>query len=423
MAVELQEGFASCDLAHWLHVNLIRLNAEALSGARTAESLIDEFNAVTQGLSSPVRCSADDCPRLLVMLGMIGSTAERHSQEAGNPPGRAVNRLSAGGWPFRRYVATLSSRTGGPPRDSLLSYVTWNAPTVNVYLPDAQRPFLTLPSVFPEDGQAGPFTFTDHPGERAFIFLMKRCAALEEAANDHLWPVVEGTLALGGHQAVRHVDAAAQFLKSVRAEMRLFMQRPEFTAPFFLDVLRQFACAWDTDEPWAAPSGGHDAAFIARDKMLATTHPSYDEHIDLQFNVLDGKGQNDVLRACKCPSLVSLLERELKLPDGDLSQIADGEAAELAFHHPWLAAYFRLFEASGDVAAAHWAIIYKYMVGPMRERNYDAVVVSNFAGTTHMLWDTLRDYTSTRTNHPMAGFKDVFKVARSQSVSVKVDMG
>ncbi len=35
-------------------------------------------------------------------------------------------------------------------------------------------------------------------------------------------------------------------------------------------------------------------------------------------------------------------------------------------------------------------MIVKYMVKPMRQRDYDAVVVSNHAGTTHMWMDTLK---------------------------------
>jgi hypothetical protein len=411
---------SSSGLAGWIHANLPRLNAETLSGNRPASSLIDEYNAVLSNLDSPVRCSIDECRRRLTILGMLGSSAERHLQEAGSPPGQAISLLSAGGWPFRRYVATLASRAGGPPRDSLLSYAIWNAPSVFVYLPDARTPFLTLPSAFPDE-DSGPFTFSDDPGERAFILLVKRCAALEEAANEHLWPVCDGSLGLASHQALRHVDSAIQFLKAVRAEMQLFLQRPEFTASFFLDVLRQYACPWDEEEPYVAPSGAHDYAFIVRDKLLGTAHESYDEQIDQLFNVLDGIGQSEVSRACSTIPLAELLRRELQL-DGDFSHLSESQAADLAFNHPWLATYFRLYQASGDLAATHWHMIYKYMVGPMRERDYDAPVVSNHAGTTHMVFDTLRTYLSTRTTHPLSVFKEVLKSPRSLDASVKVDV-
>jgi hypothetical protein len=32
--------------------------------------------------------------------------------------------------------------------------------------------------------------------------------------------------------------------------------------------------------------------------MVGTAHAGCDEHIDLQLDVLDSKGQNDVVRAC-----------------------------------------------------------------------------------------------------------------------------
>jgi hypothetical protein len=292
---------------------------------------------------------------------------------------------------------------------------------VFVYLPEARTPFLTLPSAFPDEYPTGPLTFSGDPGERVFLLLVKRCAALQEAANEHLWPVCDGSLGVASHQALRHVDSAIQFLKAVRAEMQLFLQRPEFTAPFFLDVLRQYACAWDEEEPYSAPSGAHDYAFIVRDKLLGTAHESYDEHIDQLFNVLDGIGQSEVSRACSAVPLDELLRRELKL-HGSLSLLPESEAADLAFNHPWLATYFRLYQASADLAATHWRMIYTYMVGPMRDRDYDAAAVSNYAGTTHMVADTLRAYLSTRTTHPLSVFKEVFKSPRSPDASVKVNV-
>jgi hypothetical protein len=410
------------DLALWVRTVLPQLNADALRGARSLASLIEDFNGVLETLDSPARCAIDECRRRLIILGMIGSSAERHSQETGNPPGQALSLLHVGDWPFRKYVATLASRAGGPPRDSLLSYVVWNAPAVHVYLPDAHTPFLTLPSAFPDDGPAGPLTFSDDPGERAAILLLKRCFALEAAANDHLWPLCEGSVTVTGHQALRHVEAATLFLKGVKAEIRLFLQRPEFTAPFFLDVMRQYACRWDPDDSYAAPSGAHDTAYIVRDKLLGTEVANYDTHIDLLFNVLDTQGQSEVSKAWASTAVVELVARELKVSPSELSELGEPVVSDMAFAHPWLANYFRLYQASADVSAAHWALIYKYMVGPMKERDYDAVVVSNYAGTTHMMMDTLRDYLSSRTEHPLSPFKDVFKPPGRRDDGLRIDV-
>ena len=52
--------------------------------------------------------------------------------------------------------------------------------------------------------------------------------------------------------------------------------------------------------------------------------------------------------------------------------------------------YVRLYQANAALDATHWAMITKYMIKPMRQRDFDAIVVSNHAGTTHMWMDTLR---------------------------------
>jgi hypothetical protein len=402
---------ASGQLTRWLEADLPRLNGDILAGRRPLSDLVAAVNAAMAGLDSPTRCAVDECRRRLVALGMVGSSAERHSQEAGEPPGAALRQLVVGGWPFRKYVATLASRVGHPPRDSLLTQVLWNAPAVSVYLPEAATPYLTLPSVFAD--REGPITYSDDPGESHILLLLKRCVALEVAANDHLWPLCEGSLTLHGHQALRHVEAATLFLRAVRAELRLFTQRTEFTAAFFLDVFRQYACAWDGEETYSAPSGAHDPAAIARDILLGIGIDGFEAHVDHLFDVLDPPGQADVTRARSATSLADLLAKALKL-DG-LAGISSEVAAELAFAHPWLANYYRLYQANGDVSAAHWALIYKYIVGPTRDREEDAVVVSNREGTSGMGMDTLRQNVSARTNHPLSCLRDVFKAPRAHT--------
>jgi hypothetical protein len=187
--------------------------------------------------------------------------------------------------------------------------------------------------------------------------------------------------------------------------------------------MRQYACRWDDEDSYAAPSGAHDTAWIVRDKLLGTEVDNYDAHIDLLFNVLDGKGQSEITRALAATAVVELVARELKVSPDELTELTEPVVSDLAFAHPWLANYFRLYQASADVSAAHWALIYKYMVGPMKERDYDAVVVSNYAGTTHMMMDTLREYLSSRTEHPLARFKEIFKPPGSRrDDGVRIDV-
>jgi hypothetical protein len=184
----------------------------------------------------------------------------------------------------------------------------------------------------------------------------------------------DGIVAPDDSAALALVDRAALLLRSVRAEMRIFMTRPEFTAEFMLDELRQYACPWDELDSYNAPSGGHDTAFIVRDNLLGIHIPGYDIHVLEQFNVLDQAGQDDVLHS---RATVPLLERILSA--AQLNNLHDLDAAEadaVLAEHPWLANYVRLYQANAALDATHWAMITKYMIKPMRQRDYDAIVVS-----------------------------------------------
>lgn len=402
---------ANGELLGWLRSELPTWNAQLLAGQRSVDEFVDELKERLQALPSPLGYSLDECRRLLVMLGMAGSSLERHSQEAGAAPGAALAGLRAGGTSFRRYVATLASRAGGPPRDSFLSYVLWNMPAVAVYLPDDAQAVLELPGAF---GSEPPLTFSGTVGEAMFLTLLKRCAALEGIANDELHPMCDGDIAVDDAVALARVDRASLLLRSVRAEMRIFMGRPEFTAEFMLDELRQYACPWDDLDTYNAPSGGHDTAFIVRDNLLGITIPDYDVHVLEQFDVLDEAGQRDVLRSLATDSLADRIRSAVG--GADLREIDPAAAEKLLVAHPWLVNYVRLYQANAALDATHWAMITKYMIKPMRQRDYDAVVVSNHAGTTHMWMDTLKAYMEARNAHPLIGLKDAVRAGEGLGI-------
>jgi hypothetical protein len=263
-------------LYEWTKAALPELNADVLA----RRSSVKDFLAAVQGAlpvsENPTRCDLDECRRQLVVLGMIGSSLERHNQEDGRRPGEALAALQVGRWPFRRYIATLASRVGGPPRDSFQSFVMWNGSLVDVYLPGDTEPLLQFPNVF----QSSPLTFSDDPAELLFLSLLKRCAALEAAANLLLWPLCEGLFELDDPAALTRVEDATVLMQCIRSEMKRFRHSKDFTAPFFLDVLRQYACAWDGEGSYSAPSGAHDVEYVVRDLLLGTPVSHLDDHMD-----------------------------------------------------------------------------------------------------------------------------------------------
>jgi ketosteroid isomerase-like protein len=413
LAISRDDGQAATEsLGDWLRTELPVWNAALLADRRLVPQFRAELETRLEGLRSPLDCSVEECRRVLVMLGMAGSSLERHSQEAGAPPGAALRDLRAGATSYRRYVATLASRAGGPPRDSFLSYVLWNMPTVAVYLPGEPQAIFVLPGAF---GSEPPITFSGTVAEELFLTLLKRCAALEQIANEQLLPVCDGVVPPDDSSALARVDRAALLLRSVRAEMRVFMRRPEFTAEFFLDELRQYACRWDELDAYNAPSGGHDTAFIVRDNLLGISIPGYDSHVLDLFNVLDQAGQGDVLRS---RATVPLVDRVLAA--GQVENLRDLDAAEadaLLARHPWLLNYVRLYQANAALSATHWAMIMKYMIKPMRQRDYDAIVVSNRAGATHMWMATLKAYMEARNDHPLVGLKNAVRSGEGLGVA------
>lgn len=389
------------DVLHdWLRSELPTWNREMLEKRRTHEAFAEAVQPMLLELGSPLVFSEAECRRLLVMLGMVGSSLERHSQETGAPAGRALRTLRAGATSFRRYVATLASRVGSPPRDSFLSYVLWNMPGVAVSLPGEREMTLVVPGAF---GAAPPFTFSSNAGELLFITLLKRCAALETLANERILPVCDGSLAPDDPGALAGIERAALLLRAVRAEMRTFMGRPEFTPELMLDDLRQYACEWDDIDAFAAPSGAHDTAYIARDIMLGTPIPGFEGHVDALFDVVGPAGQREVLDALHNTPLIDRIRAAAGVED--LQHLDAQEAGDLVARAPWLLPYARLYQANAAVSATHWAMIMKYMIMPMRQRDHDAVVVSNHAGTTYMWMDTLRAYLDARNDHPLAGLK------------------
>src|SRR3954469_23916094 len=171
----------------WTLTELPRLNREILSGA-PLEGLVAGFRrTVLEELPEPESLSRQDACRILVVLGLAGSSVARHHQEADLArkarPQEAFDRLPAGprGLPFLTYFAAVAEATGAGhgDRDSYASLVRWNAPTTEVRM-DGQVAAL-IPGCFPD---LRIRTYTDDPGEVSFFALLKKSEAFELAVNE-----------------------------------------------------------------------------------------------------------------------------------------------------------------------------------------------------------------------------------------------
>ncbi len=407
IALSLTGTYESELLWNWAQTRLPLLNRRVLAGAISLEAFLAEVNAMLGELTDPTVLSLDNCKRQMTILGMIGSSVERHTQEAGLPVGRGLRALTTSVGSFSRYVATLAARLGVPPRDSFLSYVIWNVPSVSVYLPGESQPTYTLAGVLPEG--CAPLTFSNDSSEAHFLHLLKRCTALEAVVNQELWTVIQLDLPLDKPDALRSIGMATLLLHAVRAELLAFMP----CAPLALEALRPYACGWDTAETYSPPSGTHDPNGIIRDYLLGTLMDGHDRHVAPLFHVFDQETQREINSARTVLALPMRIAWQLGLnmPD-DLATCSPDDLRRMIADSPWIEAYYRLYQANADLSVARAALIARYAFLPLREENALLAGDDEHRAPTSGLQCFLRS----RKQHPLRAFR-AFLPALASNVS------
>jgi hypothetical protein len=379
----------------WTLAELPRLNRAILAAHAPPDALGDEFaRAVLDELPAPESFGPAEARRVLVLLGLAGSSVARHHQEADPArkarPQDSFARLRAGPerTAFLDYVTRLAQATGTghAARDSYASLVRWNAP--DTLVESGGRILARLPGEFPD-----PLirTYTDDPGERAFFELLKHSEALELAANDVLEPVARGAI------DPRHPDAVARALTAtglltalIRLNRGFAARGPErggLRTGHFLDVFRQFAVHWTSGD--LPPTGAQDPEFLRRDFLLGIDFPDYGRHVRRVF-----PGLRTLLRAlgADAAGLAGLdVERLRTVVRGD----------------PALAAWSLLLSANATFGGVHLLLTEKYLFKPQRERDRtgigDRELVSNRRGTTGMAEPLLVRLARARREHPLRG--------------------
>src|SRR2546423_3596541 len=202
----------------WTLTELPRLNRETLSGA-PLEALVAGFRRnVLEELPEPESFSRQDACRVLVVLGLAGSSVARHYQEADLSrkmrPQESFDRLRAGprGLPFLVYFAAVAEATGAghSDRDTYASLVRWNAPATEVRM-DGEVVSL-IPGCFPD---LRIRTYTDDPGEVSFFALLKKSEAFELAVNEALEPMAAEAIDLLAPEAAARVLGATRLMRSL----------------------------------------------------------------------------------------------------------------------------------------------------------------------------------------------------------------
>jgi hypothetical protein len=395
----------------WTVTELPRINRAVLSGSVPPEVLTTEFrSSVLDGLPAPESFSPATARRVLVLLGLAGSSVARHYQEADlarkSRPRESFDQLSVGpgGVPFLTYFARVAAATGTGHvgRDSYASLVRWNAPTTEV---DVDGEVVTLlPGEFPD---LSIRTYTNDPGEAAFFELLKRSEALERAVNDTLEPVADGSIDILAPEAATRALAATRLMTVLIHHNQGFASRSPaeggLRTEHFMDVFRQFAVHWELGD--LPPTGAQDPEFLRRDLLLGIDIPDYAGHVRHIFPALLTAERAMLDRQAARPPLPTTLLAATGLDTAALSTASPAQLQALVREHPGLAAWYLLLAANAKFGAVHLMLTERFLFKPQRVRDLagvgDRPLVSNRRGTTGMEEPLLVRLTRARQNHPL----------------------
>jgi hypothetical protein len=397
----------------WTLAELPRLNRAILDAAEPAGALGAELNRAVLGeLPEPESFDPGQARRVLVMLGLAGSSVARHCQEADAArraaPHESFELLRAGpdGTGFLDYFTRLAQATGTghAARDSYASLVRWNAPETLVE--HGGQVVARLPGAFQD---ARTRTYTDEPGEVAFFTLLKHSEALELAVNDALEPVADGTLDPRHPEAVERALAATGLMIALIRLNRAFAARgPEqggLRTAHFMDVFRQFAVHWRAGD--VPPTGAQDPEFLRRDFLLGIDFPDYGRHVRRVFPGLLADERGMLEQAMGRPPIPRTLLRLLGFDAGWLGMLELDRLRSVVDGNPALAAWELMCSANSTFGGVHLQLTEKYLFKPQRVRDSTGVgdreLVSNRRGTTGMEEPLLVRLARARREHPLRG--------------------
>jgi hypothetical protein len=398
----------------WVVGTLPALNQAAYHGSLSYEALAAICNDALLPQAPPVEAlNPEQAMQVLMLLGLCGSSIERHAQQQTlrralammappappTPPpvtpGRGLERLLVDRHQrFIDYFQRVADVIGHPYRDSFTTYIAYNGPAIAILHPDTGARIHRLPAGFP-DGTL--LTYTKQDAEVEFIRLLKECAGLQGAANLFLEQLQQAGIPVAHRDAIRAALHATTLLCAIRAKMVEFMRRSSFQADFFLDILRQYACPWSQDRPLRAPSGANDPTALHRDVMLfaelvpSSEHfPGYKAHVHQVCSVLMPPEVERITRASRTASLEEQIYMQLGLTKQAINALNERAVLSVLAQHPWLAAYALLYKAQKDVSHTHYGTVMHYLVQPKRARDAHAdpreavTIVANTHGTTGM---------------------------------------
>ncbi|MEU6265430.1 hypothetical protein [Saccharopolyspora shandongensis] len=371
-------------VGEWTLERLPEATKRALDDDSVPSAFLAEIDSVVlTDLPDVVDLTQVEAQRLLVDLGFCGSAVARVATESGHDVAHLLGTLGVGAHrrTFRDYYADLATRSGvgHPPRQTFVSTITWNAPTIEVRVDDTVA--ATLPSVFDDQRTR---TWTGTSDEASLWLLFKKCAGLGAVANVALAPVVFGDLPVDSPDAPGRLAVATAAMEEMQDQMRIFSMAGNraggMSADVFIYGIRQFGVPWDDGAE--APSGPHEAEWIKRDVMLGLRSPNYLADVRRRYPMLLEPDVHAIEKAIGQPSLAEKLREAWR---SDLRGEVDA-ATKARLAATTLAAR-SLWRATGRCSSAHLGLARKFLFSHLRKQartSTSPTAVSNDSGITGM---------------------------------------
>ncbi|MEV6491178.1 hypothetical protein AB0M20_21580 [Actinoplanes sp. NPDC051633] len=413
-------------LETWFRRDLPQLNRAVLSGAPRT-SVAEAMAGLLPELPAPSAVSPVQAQRMIIGLGLAGSSLARHYQEQDprrrQHPERAFDNLVAGPemLPFRAYFAALADRTGTGhyERDAYASLVIWNVPTTEVHFEGSL--LAVLPGV--TDGHI--LSYTGDAAEQWFFELVKRGQTLELGVNTLLEPLSAGDIGVASAEGLRRVRQATTLLEALRQLFLEFADVPPglgMQPQYFMDVFRQFAAHWTAGD--IPPSGALDVDALKRDFLLGTVDEHYAQHVERILPALLSAERADLMRSMERPALPDRLLATLGIDRGALAQMSSYQLEALATAHRAVGEWHQLLSSHARAAGAHLMLSKRFLFNPQRRRDEEGLgdrpLVSNRRGTTGMDETVLDRLTRRRREHALAPLRRTSAQAALAAVALPV---
>jgi hypothetical protein len=327
---------------------------------------------------------------LLQLVAFLVSSAERHFQAAGEPPGSGLSHLEGA----ESLLMQLSGAGAHQPKDSANTYWIWNT----------EEPILT---------------FTGDPQEIFFHHAVVTTDRLLTDACNTLRPIRDGNPALCSAEGISALATATQYLRDLRDLYRAFNvvntstgMRP-IEPEFFAVRMRSYLVSYPIGgQVWKGVNAGNLASAIAADYIIGTVTEDYEERVvDRRWPNIVVEDQVALTADMAKPSVfhgvlsvIELLPHELdKMDEGSLSK----HLAQLSSEQLAVAAHYAdLAEAHGKQAATHYGLIINFLerfAEGLSEEEQRRMPVRPNAGTGGMPHEETRLIMEMRRNHPVIG--------------------